>query len=235
MRTEWVTLHVGDGSEMRAFVARPTGAARRPGLLLFQEAYGVNAHIRDVATRFAREEYVAIAPELYHRTAPPGFECAYGDWASVEPHFRAITTQGIELDAAAAHRWLEADAEVDHDRLGSVGFCMGGRASWIAATALPLRAAVSFYGGGIAPALVERAPNAQGRLLFFWAGRDKNILPEHHRALVDALRIAGKTYVTVEFGAAEHAFFCDARPSYHPTAAAEAWALTVAFLKDALD
>jgi carboxymethylenebutenolidase len=119
--------------------------------------------------------------------------------------------------------------------VGSVGFCMGGRASWIASTTLPLRVAVSFYGGGIAPALIDRAQNAQGRLLFFWAGRDKNILPEHHRALVDALRAADKAYVSVEFGVAEHAFFCDARPSYHPTAAAEAWALTLAFLKDALE
>jgi len=235
VRTEWVTLDVADGSRMRAFVARPPAGERRPGLLLFQEAFGVNPHIRDVATRFARAGYTTIAPELFHRTAPPGFEGAYGDFPSIERHFHGVTVDGLEADTAAAHKWLTADPEVDHDRVAAVGFCMGGRVSYVAATFLPLRAAVSFYGARIAPALLDRAPNAQGRLLFFWGGQDQSIPTEQQRAVVDALRAAGKTYVTVEFGAAGHAFFCDARPNYHPTAAAEAWALTLAFLKDALD
>ena len=233
MHTEWVTLHLPDGSRMRAFVARPPGAERRPGLLMFQEAYGVNAHIRDVATRFAGEGYVVIAPEVYHRTAPAGYEAAYGDFAALQPHFQAITVAGLEADARAAHGWLAADSETDAERICSVGFCMGGRASYVAATALPLAAAVCFYGGGIAPALLDRAAHACP-LLLFWGGRDKHILPEHHRALVDALRATGRSYVNVEFGAADHAFFCDARQSFNPTAAAQAWTLTLSFLTNAV-
>ena len=79
VKTETVNLQVADGTAMNAFVATPGGDARRPGLLVFQEAFGVNAHIRDVAERFARQGYVAIAPELFHRTAP-GFEGAYNDF-----------------------------------------------------------------------------------------------------------------------------------------------------------
>jgi len=235
MRAESIDLRVADGTTMRAHVARPEGAGPHAGILLFQEAYGVNAHIKDVAGRFARSGYVTIAPELFHRTAPPGFEGTYGNFAAVQPHFQAITVPGLEADVAAAHAWLAVDRETEPRRLAAVGYCMGGRVSFVAATSpLPLRAAVSFYGGGIAPALLDRAPRAQAPLLLFWGGRDRSIPPEQRRAVVDALAAAGKPYVNVEFSEAEHGFFCDARPSFLASAAAQAWALTLAFLRDAL-
>lgn len=229
-----IGLRVADGTTMHAFVARPDTPGRHPGLLLFQEAYGVNAHIRDVAGRFARAGYVTIAPELYHRTAPPGLEAAYGEFAAIESHFRALMPATLELDIRACHDWLAQDAATDARLIACVGFCLGGRVSYIAATMpLELRAAVSFYGGGTA-ALLDRAPHAQAPLLFFWGGRDKHIQPEQRRAVTDALGSAGKRYVDVVFSDADHAFFCDARSSYHPVAAREAWTLTLAFLGDAL-
>jgi len=78
------TLAVADGSSMQAFVARPDEKGSFPGVLVFQEAFGVNAHIRDVTQRIAREGYVAIAPELFHRSTAPGFEGRYDDFQSVE-------------------------------------------------------------------------------------------------------------------------------------------------------
>jgi carboxymethylenebutenolidase len=235
MRTETVELAVADGTRMRAHVARPDDGGPHPGLLVFQEAYGVTAHIKDVAGRFARAGYVAIAPELFHRTAPPGFEGDYRDFPAVEPHFRAVTAAGFETDIRAAHAWLTASRLADPQRLGAVGFCMGGRVAFIAATlAVPLRAAVAYYGGGIAPALLERAPRAQAPILFFWGGRDKNIPPVERRAIADALAAAKKSFVDVVFSEADHAFFRDAGQNFHPVAAAEAWALTLAFLKDSL-
>lgn len=87
IRTEWVDLDVADGTTMRAYVARPQDARPRSGLLVFQEAFGVNAHIRDVTERFAREGYHALAPELFHRTAP-GFEGSYTNFEAVMPHMR---------------------------------------------------------------------------------------------------------------------------------------------------
>ncbi len=229
-----IELAVADGTTMHAFVARPVGHGPHPGLMLFQEAYGVNAHIRDVAGRFARAGYCVIAPELYHRTAPPGFEAPYGDFGALQRHFQAITTEDLEADIRAAHSWLRADAQTDPQRLGSVGFCIGGRVSFVAATTVALRGTVAFYGGGIVPALLDRAPRAQAPILFFWGGRDKHIPPADRRAITDALGAAGKPFVNVEFSEADHAFFCDARPSYHPASATEAWALTLAFLEDRL-
>ena len=235
MRTETIDLAVADGTRMRARVARPQGGGPHPGLLVFQEAYGVNAHIKDVAGRFARAGYVAIAPELFHRTAPAGFEGDYAAFSSVEQHMQALTVAGLEADIRAAHGWLAAARQIDPRRLACVGYCMGGRVSFIAATTtVALRAAVAFYGGGIAPALLDRAPRAQAPVLFFWGGRDKHIPPPQRRAVVDALAAAGKPFVNVVFSEADHAFFCDARPNFHASAASQAWALTLAFLGDAL-
>lgn len=224
----WVTLSVDDGTAMRAFVANPAGRARG-GILVFQEAYGVNAHIRDVATRFAKQGLLAIAPELYHRTAT-GFEGVYDDFASVQPHFQKMTTEGLAADARAAYTWLAEVANADRDNIVASGYCMGGRVSFIANSELPLRAAVSYYGGGIAPALLDRVGRLHGPQLFFWGGKDTHIPPEVHRPIADAMRAAGKPFIDVEFSEAGHGFFCDARPAYNPKAAKESWALTLSFL-----
>ncbi len=225
-----VTLDVADNTTARAFVARPDPESGPParGLLLFQEAYGVNAHIRDVAGRFAGLGFVVIAPEMYHRTADPGYEAGYNDFDSVRPHISALTPEGIIADARAAFEWLIRDPGVDSSRIGAIGYCMGGRCAFLANTALPLRAAVSYYGAGIA---VDRAAALKAPHLFFWGGRDEHIPAAHRQELIDALRQANRSYVNVEMSDAGHAFFCDQRPSYHPDAAAESWALTVEFLR----
>jgi carboxymethylenebutenolidase len=224
-------LRVADGTRMNAYVARPQGGGRCPGLLLFPEAFGVNHHIRSVADRFAAEGYVVIAPELFHRTAPPGFEASYNDLPSVAPHMQAVTADTIEHDARAAYDWLRSNPQVKADEISSVGFCMGGRASFIANSFLPLRAAVSFYGGGIASALLDRAAKLQAPMLLIWGGMDKHITPEHRRAVTEALSANHKIYVNTEFSRADHGFFCDERASYEPHSARQAWALTLEFLR----
>jgi len=108
---------------------------------------------------------------------------------------------------------------------------MGGRASFLANSILPLRAAVSFYGGRIAPDLLDRAPFMQGPILLFWGGLDHHITPDLRRAVTDALDASKKTYVNVEFSDADHGFFCDERASYRPQAARQAWSLMLEFLK----
>jgi carboxymethylenebutenolidase len=227
--TEKIVLQVADGTPMNAFVARPAAPGKYPGMLVFQEAFGVNAHIRDVTERIAGEGYVAIAPELYHRTAP-GFEGRYDDFPSVMPHARAVTDAGASDDIRAAFNWLQKDSQVVGDRIASIGFCMGGRISFLACATVALRAAISFYGGGIAPALLPRAAELKAPVLFFWGGLDKHIPAEQIRAVVDGCRTAGKAYVNVEISDADHGFFCDARASYNPAAAKEAWSLVLAFL-----
>lgn len=232
--TEYVTLSVNDGTEMRAWVARPKDKGVHPGLLVFQEAFGVNAHIRDVAVRFAREGFLAIAPELFHRTAP-GFEGRYDELPNAMNHVRALDDSKTAADQRAAHQWLLRGGG-ENLPVAAVGYCMGGRAAFLAAITLPLACAVCYYGGGIAPnahnpGLLGRASGLQSPLLFFWGGRDRHVPPEQTRAVADALRMAGKNFVNVEISNADHAFFCDARPSYNPAAAALAWPLTLNFLR----
>jgi carboxymethylenebutenolidase len=233
--TEYVRLRAGDGTEMQAYVARPKADGKRPGIMVFQEAFGVNAHIRDVTERFASKGFVAISPELYHRTAPPGFEAGYTDFNSVMPHMQAVNEQGLGADIGATHEWLTGAATVEKDAVASVGYCMGGRVSFLANALVPIKAAVSYYGGGIAPGprgpgLLAHASAMHGPMLLYWGGLDQHIPKEQTLAVADALRNAKKPYVHVEFSNADHGFFCDARPSYNAEAAAESWALTHAFL-----
>ena len=228
--SEKVSVAVADGSSMDAFVARPTGPEKFPALLLFQEAFGVNSHIRDVAQRFAREGIVVIAPELFHRTAPAGLEIPYDQFPQAQPHLQALTPEAIKLDARAAYDWLQSQPHVMRDRIASVGFCFGGRVSFLANASLPLQAAVSFYGGGIAPALLGEIPSLHATMLFFWGALDKHIGREQIRSIAEACDTHNKTFVNVEISNADHAFFNDVRPNYNAEAAALGWKLTLSFL-----
>lgn len=241
MKPDFLTLKVADGTSMRAYVAHPEkDAANLPGMLVFQEAFGVNEHIRAVTQRIAKQGYVAIAPELFHRTAPPGFEGRYDDFPSVMPHVAALKDDGLEADIRAAYEALTSRPGIDRGRIACIGFCMGRRVSFLADLILPLRAAISFYGGGIAPGprgagLLGRVKDLRAPILMFWGGLDKHIGPEQHRAVADALHTAGKKFANVEFSDADHAFFCDARQSYNKVAAEQAWTLSLAFLKSNLE
>ncbi len=99
IQTEFVNLSVSDGTTMRAYVAHPEGAPRA-GIMVFQEIFGVNAHIRDVTERFAREGYLAVAPEVFHRTGP-GFESGYTDMNPGRTHAQATTDDGLDVTRAA--------------------------------------------------------------------------------------------------------------------------------------
>jgi len=213
---------------MPAYVARPAQAGPGPGLLLFQEAFGVNAHIRDLARRFAQAGYTTIAPALFHRT-DADFEGAYTDFDAAKTQMAALTEAGLSADAKAAYDWLTAKDGGQASVVGSIGYCLGGRVSFLANALLPLQAAVSYYGSGIAPDLLGHVPNLRAPLLLFWGGQDERIGLDKTRAVEDALRAADKPYVQVTFSQAGHAFFCDARANYNPDAARQSWPLTLAF------
>jgi carboxymethylenebutenolidase len=232
--TQRVTLQVSDGSSMSAYVARPAEEGKFPAMLVLQEAFGVNAHIRDFTERIAREGYVAVAPELFHRSAP-GFEGTYDNFPAVMPHMQALTLPGQTADIRAAYDWLLGREYVSANKIGSIGFCMGGRASFLACATLPLQASISFYGGGIAPGmlpgLLDRAGELHAPILLFWGGLDQHIKTADTRAVEDALLKAGKKHVNVTISYADHGFFCDARASYNAEAAGLAWKLSLQFLE----
>ncbi|OWP62275.1 dienelactone hydrolase [Hymenobacter amundsenii] len=209
------------------------GVAAAPGIILFQEAFGVNAYIRSVADRLAAAGYVVVAPELFHRTAEPGQEFSYDDFPSVMAHYQAVTPETMTHDAQAAYDWLQGQPNVRPDRIGSLGFCLGGQVSFVANAVLPLSAGVSYYGGGL-HTRTAMAPDLHAPHLFFWGGLDEHISPEHRQQVTAALDAAGQPYINTVISDADHGFHCDARGSYNPAAAAEAWALTLAFLQDKL-
>ena len=185
-----VTLSIADGSAMQAYTAAPEGKGPRPGIILLQEAYGVNGHMRRVASKLVAEGFAVIAPELFHRTAAPGFEAPYGDFDAVKPHFQGITPEGLEQDLKASFAWLRAQTPVT--TIGSMGFCLGGRVAFVANAVLPLAAGVSYYGGSLDQA-AHLAPRLSGPHLFAWGGLDKHIPKEVRDKVTGAMDAAGKT------------------------------------------
>jgi carboxymethylenebutenolidase len=231
IQTKHVSLSVSDGTTMQAYTAIPEGEGPFPGLIVFQEAFGVNSFMRNITDRFAREGFVAISPELFHRTAPAGFEGSYTDFPAIAPHFQGMTTEGSEADIRAAYDWLSANGKVKKDHICTTGYCLGGRMSFLANCILPFRSTVSYYGGGIAAQLAHRTSELHAPILFFWGGLDKHIPHEQIEEVVQALKKAEKPYMNVEISYADHGFFNDEKPAYSEKAAAEAWPLTLAFLR----
>jgi len=228
-----ITLAVNDGTTMNAYVSMPEGTGPFPAVMVFQEAWGVNSHIRDVTDRIAAEGYLAVAPQLFHRTGGADFELPYGDFSLVMPHFQAMTTEGIISDCTATYEWLTQQEDVVKQKIGAIGFCLGGRVSFIANSALPLAAGISYYGGST-HLVAGCAATISGPHLFFWGGKDTHILPEHVDTVIGAMKQHDKEYISVVISYANHAFFCNDRPAYHPQAAAESWGMTKEFLKNKL-
>jgi carboxymethylenebutenolidase len=222
-----LVLAAADGTQLHAYVARPQASGPAPGIILFQEAFGVNGHIRNVADRLAAAGYVVVAPELFHRTAAPGLEIPYSEFATqAMPHYQAITPEGLNQDIQAAY-------DVQKDKIGSIGFCLGGQVSFRANAVLPLAAAVSYYGGGT-HTITDLANDLHAPHLFFWGGLDQHISQENIKQVTEAVDAANKPYINTVISYADHGFNCDERPSYNKDAAAEAWALTLAFFKEKL-
>ncbi len=222
-----------DGTEMQAYISIPEGNGPFPGVIVFQEAFGVNGHIRNMADKIAKEGYVAIAPELFHHSAAPGQEFPYGDFAPIMPHFQAITVEGLSADITACYDWLKTLPEVIHDKLGTIGFCLGGRVSFLANAILPFSACISYYGGST-HLIADKAATMHAPHLFFWGGLDKHILPEHVETVINAMKKAEKPFTNVVISYADHAFNSDERPSYNAEASKEAWAMSMAFFRNKL-
>jgi carboxymethylenebutenolidase len=154
------------------------------------------------------------------------------------PHMQALTDAGQSADIKAAYDWLK-NGEAKNLAVGSTGYCMGGRASILAALTVPLACAVSYYGGGLAPggmfpSLTERLKDLKAPTMYFWGGLDAHIGREAVQAVETALMEAKKDYINVVISAADHGFFCDARASFNAVAAKQAWALTLEFFNQHL-
>lgn len=225
-------VKVPDGTEIDLYLVEPQEDGPFPAIIVLQEAFGVNHHIRNICERLCQEGYVVVSPDLFHRTERL-LQGPYDNFAAVMPHYQALTTEGLKADLQACYDFLMGQDNVIKDKIGSVGFCLGGRVSFIANASLPLSAAVSYYGGGLEQ-LTDEADNLSADHLFFWGGKDSHITAEKRDKIINSVKAAGKNYTNVVFSDADHAFNCDERPSYHPLAAKEAWAHTLAFFENRL-
>lgn len=200
------------------------------GVVVVQEAFGVNDHIEDVCRRFAAEGYLAVAPHLFHRTGDP--KLGYADIQQVMPHMQGLSRDGVlsDVDAAIAHL---TDAGIDTGRIGVVGFCMGGTVALLVGRERPVGAAVTFYGGGVKqgrfgfPALVDVAPRLQAPWLGLFGDQDPGIPVEQVEELRVAAATASPPTEVVRYPDAGHGFHCDQRDSYHPASAQDAWRRTL--------
>src|SRR5215470_11449232 len=226
--SQHVEIKVEDGTTMLAWLAQPAGETPKRGIMVFPEVFGVNAHIRDVTNRFAAAGFFALSPELFHRTAPPKWECAYTDFGTARQHMQAVQEASLESDVKATYGWLKTNTQAN-DNIACVGYCMGGRVSFLANSAIPLKAAISYYGGNM-PSLLHRTNKLSAPMLFFWGELDSHIPAEDRAQVTKAMREMKKDYVDVVFSYADHGFFCDARQSYQANAARLSWDLAQSFL-----
>lgn len=213
-----------EGGATPAFVARPVLSRTVPGVVVIQEWWGLNEHIKDVTRRLAQAGFLAIAPDLYR-----------GEVAEEPSDARrlamALVREQAMADIQAAVDYLVAQPQVEPKRIGVMGFCLGGGlAMMMAYKGRDVGATVIFYGGGVQPSDKElRAISAP--LLGLYGGADQGIPVAQVREWERKLAEFGKTSEMVVYDGAPHAFFNDTRPSYTPEAAEDAWRRTVAWFQ----
>lgn len=236
-------LEIAVGSErMGGYLARPASGGPHPGVLVYMEIFGVNAHIRDVTERVAREGYVALAPDYFHRTGP-GIELGYDDAGMGEgmKHLGQLQAGQMIADARAAIDALRARDDVT-GKLGCMGFCIGGHMTYLTACETDVAAAASYYGGGIAgpqgpggaEPTVGRSGGIRGRVHCYFGGQDALIPPDQVDAIRQALAASGGRHEVVVYDAADHGFHCDQRATYHEQSAADAWTRTLELFREEL-
>jgi carboxymethylenebutenolidase len=212
-----IQLTASDGTQVGAYEVAPDDASA--SVVVIQEIFGVNAHIRSVVDRYASYGYRSIAPALFDRIEP-GIELEYDE---------AGIARGRELAGQLHRELLMADVAAAVAHVGEacpvavVGYCLGGSIAWQSASRLPISAAVGYYGGQI-PELVDETP-AVPTMLHFGA--------EDHAIPLDGVRKVADAHPEVPvhvYDGAGHGFNCDARASYHPLSAAIAQGRTLEFL-----
>jgi carboxymethylenebutenolidase len=219
-----ISFTAPDGSQVTGALALPAGDEKAPGLVLVQEWWGVNDHIRSLADRFAAAGFVTLAPDLYHGKIAK-------DAAEAQELMTALDGKRAMTDIAAATQHLLAHPRVT-GKIGVTGFCMGGAYALVAATRIPaISAAVPFY--GIPPA--GRADFALARpIMAHFSATDQWATVAAAEAIKKEVEAAGGSMVLHVYDA-EHAFMNDTRPEvYSPKDAKLAWDRTITFLHQQL-
>jgi carboxymethylenebutenolidase len=223
--SEWIKLKADDGQELSAYIARPTGQAIG-ALVVIQEIFGINGHIRSVADGYAKDGFIVVAPALFDRIEP-NVELKYEgeDMQRAYSLYQKLSPETALLDIAAAYGWAKESGK----GIGVIGYCYGGLMSWLTATRgetlkMQPSCCVGYYPGGIGQFASEQ-PSCPVMLHF--GSKDSHIGSDQ----VDAVRSAHPEVEIFIYEGADHGFNCDARASYHPSSAALARERSLAFLK----
>lgn len=228
MQCGWESLKI-DGKEMRACAATPDGAGPCPGVVVAMHGLGVDAFMEGITRRLAEAGYAAITPDLFHRDEPKPGE---------DPMARIgrLRDASIVKDMSAGIDWLKQQKPVRKDRIGVVGFCMGGRVSYLmAAASKEIKAAVVFYGGNIKrpwgppPSPIERTRDMGCPVLGLFGREDTNPSPDDVRDIDRELTKHKKLHEFHTYDGAGHGFMTEGRPGYRAEAAKDAWVKTLAW------
>ena len=236
--TTTVSVAAEYGKSMDLYVAARNDDGKKPALLVIMEIFGVNAHMKNVTERYANEGYVAISPDLYYRLDERVIPSTDRD-AAFAARGTLYDTKILE-DLNRAIAYAKSRPDVDPSKVGIVGYCFGGRLSWMAACNCPgLVASSLYYGGRIAGGQRSEKspvePVTQGNQIKIpmqcvWGEEDQGISQEARdqiEAILKANNVDDEWHV---YKGAGHAFFCDDQPSYHEASAKDVWPKTLAFL-----
>ncbi len=215
-----VHLTAADG-DMPAFLARPAAPGKYPAIIVAMEAFGLNAHIKDVAGRLAATGVVALAPDIYYRQ--PNAVVGYDQLPEAIRLMTSLRDEAIAADMAGVITYLQSRDVVRGDRIGITGFCMGGRITFLTACKnSEIKAAAPFYGGGIG-GLLDQAPKITCPMLLFFGGDDPFIPNAEVENVKQTLTKLKKNAEVIVYPGAPHGFFCNERDSYRPDAAKDSW------------
>ncbi|MCC0176688.1 dienelactone hydrolase family protein [Waterburya agarophytonicola K14] len=226
----WVKVKNQD-LEIDAYLAKPETPGTYSAVIVVQEIFGVNEHIRNITERLAAEGYIAIAPAIYQRQAPE-FEVGYGEDDVKLGRQYKVATQADELmsDIQATIDYLYSLPEVKQEGVRTIGFCFGGHVVYLAATLKDVTATASFYGAQIAtwcPGKEEptifRTQDITGTLYAFFGTEDPLIPNEQTKEIERELQKHNISHQIFRYEGATHGFMCDRRPSYDRAAAKDAW------------
>ena len=226
-----VQLNTSDG-KMDAWVAQPKDGGNYPGIVVIQEAFGVNDHIKKVTERIAAEGYVAIAPDIYHRESERLIP--YTDMGKAIATLQRVQDSKAMEDVGAAIAHLKLQSNVKRGSIGVIGFCMGGRLTYLAAAhhAADVKAAVPYYGGGIPmgnPSPLSRTGEIKCPMYLFFGAKDQ-LIPTDQVGQINTELTAQKVPFQMKiYPEAGHGFNCDDRGSYHEASAKDAWEKTKSF------
>jgi carboxymethylenebutenolidase len=215
-----------NGGMSHGYLAVPP-AKNGPGVVVIQEWWGLVDHIKDICNRLAGEGFVALAPDLYHgQTAKSPDEAG--------KMMMALRIDEAEKDLRGAVEYLRKNGSISGEKVGVVGFCMGGALALYAATKnADIGACVVYYGGH--PNVKPDLPNLHAPVLGIYGERDRSVTPAVARKLEQDLKGLGKTVEIHIYPGADHAFFNDTRPQvYNAEAAADAWNRTITFFRENL-